>query len=542
MKCCNDDVLVRWIMPSGKKRTHSEFVSELSKINSSIQVLGTYEKNVLPVLCRCSICGYEWDPIPKALLNGHGCPCCANNLKLSMTDFIALLKKNNSHFDTFTVIGNYEGMSQKIKCKCLVCDTEWYPKANDLIRVGSGCPSCSGHIKYTHNRFLKEFKQKNKNSTNIEVLSQYRGMTERIQCKCTQCQHIWNPIASSLIQGTGCPECSKIKVAERGREQLKIIKRPGKMSHADFLAKFNKKNPYANNIEICSTYDGALNSVSCRCKICGFEWDTIASGLLQGTGCPSCAHTSTSFMEQFLLIALSKAVYPNKVIHRDKNTIGKEIDVFLPDYNFAIEIGSWKWHKPILDRDIEKVKDCHKQGVRLITIYDSYHDNTLLGQDIWTYGIDLGSEKNCTTLKQIVQACLKSISVSYLFTEQEWEEIISLAYNSSCRVLHEEFMQKLKQKNTHYDDLIIQSKYKYAKDKIKCKCRICEHEWETAASELLKGTGCPICQIKLVGERKSKKALILKWRKENPNGTKMQCEKATGISRMTIYKWWDSIE
>ena len=152
-------------MPSGKKRTHGEFVYELSKINSSIQVLGTYEKNVLPVLCRCSICGYEWNPIPKALLNGHGCPCCANNLKLSMTDFIALLKKNNPHFDTFTVIGNYEGMSQKIKCKCLVCDTEWYPKANDLIRAGSGCPSCASHTKYTHSRFLKVFKQKNKHSS-----------------------------------------------------------------------------------------------------------------------------------------------------------------------------------------------------------------------------------------------------------------------------------------------------------------------------------------------------------------------------------------
>ena len=52
-------------MPSGKKRTHGEFVSELSKINSTIQVLGTYEKNVLPVLCRCSICNYNEESVSK---------------------------------------------------------------------------------------------------------------------------------------------------------------------------------------------------------------------------------------------------------------------------------------------------------------------------------------------------------------------------------------------------------------------------------------------------------------------------------------------
>ena len=254
-------------MPSGKKRTHDEFIRELSKINASIQVLSRYEKNILPILCRCSVCGYEWNPIPKTLLNGHGCPCCANNLKLSMDDFIKLLKKNNPHFDTFTLLGTYEGMSQKIKCKCLTCGTEWTPRANDLIRSGSGCPSCSGNIQYTHNRFLEDFKHKNKNAKNIEFLSKYMGMTKRIQCRCKICNHTWNPIASSLIQGTGCPECAKKRVAEKGREQLKTIKRPEKMSHSTFIAKFNEKNPHASKIEICSKYNGALHPVSCRCKI-----------------------------------------------------------------------------------------------------------------------------------------------------------------------------------------------------------------------------------------------------------------------------------
>ncbi len=42
-------------MPNGKKRTHDEFVCELSKINANIEVVGIYQKTSLPlsVLTAC---------------------------------------------------------------------------------------------------------------------------------------------------------------------------------------------------------------------------------------------------------------------------------------------------------------------------------------------------------------------------------------------------------------------------------------------------------------------------------------------------------
>ena len=40
--------------------------------------------------------------------------------------------------------------------------------------------------------------------------------------------------------------------------------------------------------------------------------------------------------------------------------------------------------------------------------------------------------------------------------------------------------------------------------------------------------------------RPDKKEIIEKWRIENPSGTKAECIKATGISKPTVYKWWDS--
>lgn len=135
---------------------------------------------------------------------------------------------------------------------------------------------------------------------------------------------------------------------------------------------------------------------------------------------------------------------------------------------------------------------------------------------------------------------MEKVEINHCFTEDEWLQIEELAYLNSMRVTHDEFIQKLKNNNMHFDEIEILNKYTRASDKIKCKCKKCGKEWSTAASDLLKGTGCPVCQIKAVGERRSKKAMIQEWRKNNPLGNKLQCEKQTGISRMTIYKWWDA--
>mgnify|MGYP003372571787 CR=1 FL=1 len=38
--------------------------------------------------------------------------------------------------------------------------------------------------------------------------------------------------------------------------------------------------------------------------------------------------------------------------------------------------------------------------------------------------------------------------------------------------------------------------------------------------------------------RKSKKEIVEEWKKNNPDGKKMDCHRDTGLSRVTIDKWW----
>lgn len=40
--------------------------------------------------------------------------------------------------------------------------------------------------------------------------------------------------------------------------------------------------------------------------------------------------------------------------------------------------------------------------------------------------------------------------------------------------------------------------------------------------------------------RKAKKEVVLEWRKNNPNGKKIDCSRDTGLHINTVYKWWNS--
>lgn len=39
--------------------------------------------------------------------------------------------------------------------------------------------------------------------------------------------------------------------------------------------------------------------------------------------------------------------------------------------------------------------------------------------------------------------------------------------------------------------------------------------------------------------RPDKAELVRQWRLEHPEGRKVECIKDTGLSKPTVYKWWD---
>lgn len=62
------------------RKTHEQYVADLSVINPDIEVIGEYINSKTNILHRCKIDGCEWMACPLNVLNGKGCPHCKESL------------------------------------------------------------------------------------------------------------------------------------------------------------------------------------------------------------------------------------------------------------------------------------------------------------------------------------------------------------------------------------------------------------------------------------------------------------------------------
>ena len=328
---------------SGKTRlkTESEFRQQLLESDNTIVVLDDYVNTHTPVKCKCLRCGNIWTARPYSLLQGHGCPRCVKSGTSFMEQFIlecfrfALGKEKVLSRDRTAI-----GMELDIYIPSLKVAIEpgnWnlhkrnidrdYQKRYKSIEQGitlytiydmfpseTKPPFCSNCITFdfdlnkADHKYLRElvydlFEELNINKSfsdveleeierlskeaskcmttdefvsrmeavnpDIQIMGSYETSNKRINVRCKQCGYEWAAVPSSLLSGDGCRKCGTIKAHE------KFLK-----SHDDFVRSVNKINP---NVEVVGQYMGRHNPVHARCKICGYEWDPIASSLLRGS-------------------------------------------------------------------------------------------------------------------------------------------------------------------------------------------------------------------------------------------------------------------
>lgn len=85
------------------------------------------------------------------------------------------------------------------------------------IKRDLGCIYCAGIAKFTQEEFESKVKE---NDRNIQIVSKYNGNKSKVNCKCKQCGYEWSSIASNLMYGGGCPNCSGSKGEMRIRDYL----------------------------------------------------------------------------------------------------------------------------------------------------------------------------------------------------------------------------------------------------------------------------------------------------------------------------------
>ena len=397
--------------------------------------------------------------------------------------FLAELKTKNPSIHP---LEQYVNSATKIQCECAVCGHKWFVTPNSLLR-GSGCPNCYGNIRKSNADFVKELSIIN---PNIEPLEEYRGNKKPILCRCKVCGHEWKPLPNNLLSKRHkCPQCS--------RKKNGLIRRK---TDADFVKELHLINP---DIIPLDHYTTSQKKIKCKCKKCGHVWSATPNNLLdKRSRCPNCSHASTSIVEQIIFNSFAKALGESAVKSRDRKAIGKELDILIPSYNFAIEYGAWIWHKDKSKADNEKQRLCQEKGIHLITVFEDcpLSAKKVLNGDFRLYTDALNQEKDYHTIKQIICEICDEYSIPTDIITNQWDRIIKESVLLARNRDDNEFRELLNKVNPSVLPL---EPYTTTNKKIKCRCKNCGHEWAAVPSSLLRGHGCQKCARKVTGIKKT---------------------------------------
>lgn len=330
-----------------KKRSHEEFINELSVINKTLEVIGAYQSVDKKVMVRCKTCRHEWSTTANSLLRGSGCLHCGfesnkEKQRKPKQQFIQEAEETNP---TIELRGEYVNSHTLIPCKCKVCLHDWAISPSNLLQK-KGCPNCAGHLSLSHEEFVAELRKVQPNiqlkgfylstatkapcecsmcgwkwepplfrllqdrgcpncagvpeitneyfhaqvvgsRTDLSVLGQYTSMRDNILCKCKVCDHNWSAPAQHIWKNTsGCPACAFKRIADENRK-----------THDEFLLDLEKYNKDFNKIIISNKYQSSVVKLDAKCLVCDHIWHPLPPVLLRGSGCPVCNSAGFDIMK-----------------------------------------------------------------------------------------------------------------------------------------------------------------------------------------------------------------------------------------------------
>jgi len=260
----------------------------------------------------------------------------------------------------------YTGMNHPVTFGCPVHG--WRKMAAKYVMANKGCVMCyreglARKPRLTLKKTLARFVECHGDTYDYSR-TEYKGQSTPVEIIC--------PRHGSFFQkpeyhwtGSGCPKC--YENGQRGASQRDTLDGFYQKVEKLFPKKFSVFGPYLNS----------QTRLVVLCKEHGAAVHTKPNYLLNGYNpCPQCNHMKSSAEE-------SIAAYLERfttVVRRDRTLIGpKEIDIYLPEQNLAVEYCGMYWHshadredeRKNKRRHAEKRRLCEEKGVRLITLYET---------------------------------------------------------------------------------------------------------------------------------------------------------------------------
>ena len=180
---------------------------------------------------KCRLCGYGWygsvgNQTNTIWVNDDRCPkCCRSRKKRDLTIGCTLetqypklarewFQERNGDLKPSDVT---PGSHKSVWWRCEKCGHVWQKKINERVRRSeSGCLKCSrSALPFSFEKFLVEFRKRNVKCDTIEFISEFKGLRNKIDCRCKICGYKWSVLPYSLLRGTGCRKCGFVSVGTK---------------------------------------------------------------------------------------------------------------------------------------------------------------------------------------------------------------------------------------------------------------------------------------------------------------------------------------
>ena len=387
-------------------------------------------------------------------------------------------------------------------------------KVSNRTLLGRGCPYCSGSktlegfndfktwcIENHKEDLLNEWDYA-KNAYSPSQISAHNN--RKVWWKCIL-GHEWDCTIMSRTskkRPSGCPYCSN--PPKRILVGFNDFEFYCKHNNKEYLLKEWNSEKNADILPTSISY-GTSTKIWWKCNR-GHEWFVSVANRIQGTGCPICSRTQTSFPEQAMAFYLSKTF---NILQRYRIK-GYELDIYLEDYSIGIEYDGLFFHSKTENEKREQRKNefYKKQGIKIIHIKENkkkigIEDNSIFFIPQKSNYLDDSFNKVIQTLLSLLEN-LTGIRIDSNIDIIRDELKIRKCYasiikNNSVAAMSPELVPEwdIEKNNGMTPDNFAAN----AHTKIWWKCEK-GHSWKADISSRNRGIGCPYCagQRIIVGE------------------------------------------
>ena len=351
------------------KKLTFEVVKKYIEDLNCILLSEKYINSTTPLKIQCE-CGEVFERKFKIIQKSPICKCKKCTQKhvttactYSYEDIKIMIEKDGHKL--LTKENEYTDTKCKIKVQC--------PKGhiNDIRTSdclnGHKCKKC-GYETTSKKLMLKyeEVKKIVEDSGDVLLSEEFKGVSEKIEIQCGKCNHVFTPTFNNYRNGSGCPKCAKMSMAEKQRFDYNFVK--------EYIESFGYKL-------LSFEYLRIDEYLSFECPI-GHKYEATFGAFKNSKNrCPYCNNSRGEEKIRYFL-EYHKMEYVKEKRFAECRGKAKPLpfDFYLPYYNICIEYdGKQHFHLnsysftllDLMNRkylDNKKSKYCKDNNIKLIRI------------------------------------------------------------------------------------------------------------------------------------------------------------------------------